>query len=317
MPALLASAPAKAILCGEHAVVYSSPAIAVPITQVHTSVRIQPWIQAPSGAVWIEAPDIHLSASRSDLPPTHPLSVLLNLIESDLRRGPLPAFRMKITSTIPVASGLGSGAAVSVAVLRAVYAFVSRPLPQERLNELAYQVEKVHHGTPSGIDNTVITYARPVFFQRGHPLQFLRIAQPFTLVLANSGQPSRTADVVAEVRRAWQENPETYQDYFNQIASLVNRARAALETGDHPTLGQLLDHNHALLQQINVSSPILDTLVQAARQAGALGAKLSGAGRGGNLIALAQPECAPEIAAALTQAGAKNVFITTVEAVHE
>ena len=313
MPAISARAPAKAILFGEHAVVYGRPAIAVPLTQVQARVTILAEPLAPSGRIWIEAPDTGLNSALSDLPEDHPLQILVRSLTQALVINHLPALCLRINSTIPVAAGLGSGAAVSVAALRAMSGFLGHLLDDEQVNTLAFQVEKAYHGTPSGIDNTVVTYARPIYFVRERPFELLKVAAPFTLVIGDSGIPSPTASAVAGVRARWQAKPRPYEALFDEVAAVVNAARQVIETGAPEKLGPLMDENHRLLQKIGVSSPELDRLVEAAKQAGAWGAKLSGGGQGGNMLALAAPEQAVTIAAALTQAGAVRTIVSVVQ----
>lgn len=313
MPSFTASAPGKAILLGEHAVVYDRPAIAVPVTQVRARVVVNPAPDHPTGSVEIQAPGIGLHAWLADLPSDHPLAAAIQLTLSALRLSRLPACRLRITSTIPVAAGLGSGAAVSVAILRALSAFLGRPLGDEQVCALAYEVEKLHHGTPSGIDNTVITYARPVYYRRSQPIQTLKVGAPFTFVLADTGIASPTALAVGDVRQAWQANPGAYERLFDAIAQIVQQARQAIETGDPAALGPLMSANHSYLQQMGVSSPELDRLVDAALANGALGAKLSGAGRGGNMLALVDPAHCERVADALAAAGAHQTITTSVQ----
>ena len=161
-----ASAPGKVILFGEHAVVYGRPALAVPVTQVHADVKVE---DSPAPGIWVDAPDISLHGEISSLPATHALASVIHNIFRTLKISSPPPLAIRITSTIPVASGLGSGAAVSVALIRALSSTVNHPLSDEQVNALAYETEKLHHGTPSGIDNTVITYAKPVYFIKQPP----------------------------------------------------------------------------------------------------------------------------------------------------
>ncbi len=313
MPATTATAPGKIILLGEHAVVYGQPALAVPVKQVQARATVAAAPQLDPGEILLLAPEVHLQAPWSQLPSQHPLVVAIRLTLEALGLSRPPALRIRITSTIPVAAGLGSGAAVTVALVRALSRFLGRPLPDEQVNAIAYEVEKIHHGTPSGIDNTVVTYALPVYFVRGQPVETFRVGRPFTLIIGDTGLPSPTAETVAAVRRAWQAEPQRYEALFAAVGDLVRRARQAIEAGRPTALGPLMDENHALLQQMGVSSPELDALVAAARQAGALGAKLSGGGRGGNMIALApDPTVAQAIAQALRAAGAARTWVTTV-----
>jgi mevalonate kinase len=309
MPAIKASAPGKVILFGEHAVVYNRPALAVPVKQVQAQAYI---LANPRGKSQIEAPDIGFKGDLDVLPAGHPLVLAIEGVRSALGLDHLPAFRLKITSTIPIASGLGSGAAVSVAIARAVSAFLGQPLPDEKISQIAFRVDQTHHGTPSGIDNTVIAYAQPVWFVRGQPFERFHCAAPFTLIIADTGLASPTGLVVGDVRRRWLENPSAIEPLFNRIGAIVREARGLIEIGRPEELGPLMLANHAILQTLDVSSPELDRLVDCAQREGALGAKLCGGGRGGNMIALVRPDKAGAIAAALCQAGAKRTIITQV-----
>lgn len=305
-----ASAPGKIILFGEHAVVYGRPALAVPVTQVHADVEVTDVLRA---GIRVQAPDIGLDAELHSLAHT---DALRNAIENTLRSlgASAPAYlNIRITSTIPVASGLGSGAAVSVAIVRALAAYFGRTIGDEQVSALAYETEKLHHGTPSGIDNTVVTYARPVYFVRAQPIETFHAGRPFTIVIGDTGIPAPTRESVGDVRKLWEVNKKRWEKVFTQVGEIAQQARKTIETGKLDTLGALMDENHALLQEMSVSSPELDKLVLMARAAGADGAKLSGGGRGGNMIALARPERAGQVAAALMAAGAKRTLVTVVE----
>jgi mevalonate kinase len=314
MPAIFATAPGKAILFGEHAVVYGRPAIAVPVTQVQAKAVVTPLIPALSGTVRVDAPGISLSASLSDLPLEHPLAAALHGVFTALGVDPPPAMTVRITSTIPVASGLGSGAAVSVAVIRAVSSYLGQPLPDRQVSALAYEVEKIHHGTPSGIDNTVIAFRKPVYFVRGEPIQPIQAGARLTLVIADTGVSSPTAHAVGMVRAGWAQDQAAFEARFDAIGAIANAALGAITAGSLAQIGRLMNENQTLLEQIGVSSPEIERLVKSARSAGALGAKLSGAGCGGNMIALANDaQDAELIAAALRSDGAVHTLITSIE----
>lgn len=312
MPAFTATAPGKMILFGEHAVVYGRPAIAVPVSQVRARAVVSADPLAPSGKVRVLAPDIGLEADLADLPDSQPLRRALDLTLAELGLSRSPACTVRISSTIPLAAGLGSGAAVSVAVIRAFTAFLGRQLPDERISAVAFEVEKLHHGTPSGVDNTVVTYARPVYFVRGQPIETLRVPAVLHFVIGDTGVSSPTAIAVGDVRKAWQADPSQYERLFEAVGELVQQARAAIETGRSQRLGALMDENQHLLAEMGVSSPELERLSAAARAAGALGAKLSGGGRGGNMIALVAAEQSQPVADALRSAGATRTIETEV-----
>ena len=306
---LKASAPGKIILFGEHAVVYGRPGLAVPVTQVHADVEVS---DGSRSGIWIDAPDINLHAELNTLPSDHPLASVIHNFLFLSRVSLFPNLEIKITSTIPVASGLGSGAAVTVALVRALSSHLNYSLADEEVNTFAYEIEKLHHGTPSGIDNTVVTYARPVYFIKGQPIKIFHVGQPFTIVIGDTGISAPTKESVADVRRLWMNDKARWESVFDKIGEISFTARRAIEAGKSEILGELMNENHALLQKLMISSPELDGLVEAARDAGALGAKLSGGGRGGNMIALVQPEGSEAVASALMSAGAKRTLSTIV-----
>ena len=304
-----ASAPGKIILFGEHAVVYGQPALAVPVTQVQAEVRID---RIFSPGIRINAPNIQLNEKLDDLAPTHPLAATVRNTLAALEVDSLSSAAILIRSSIPVASGLGSGAAVSVAIIRALAQQLKKTLTDEQVSELAYETEKLYHGTPSGIDNTVVTYAKPVYFIKGQPIEILRVKKPFTIVIGDTGIPASTKESVRDVRVQQHKRTDRYETLFAAIGSISDTARQLIESGMPESLGPLMDENHALLRNMKVSSPELDNLVEAARVAGALGAKMSGGGRGGNMIALVQAGKAAAVARSLKEAGATNTIVTKV-----
>ena len=340
-----ASAPAKLILCGEHAVVYGRPAIAGPLGGIRARVAIDP--APPGSGITFDAPDIGRRWSLAAAP-DEPLSALAVRVCRELGVAP-PDVRVSINSPIPIAGGMGSGAAVATALVRALAAHLGYELAPEIVAALVYESERRLHGTPSGIDNTVIAFERPIWFVRQPTadsgwkpgignrepgaenedpwridtqhatrrmpqatIEPIAIATPLTLLIGDTGVRSATRLPVGAVRQGWQADPARYEALFDQIGALVWHARAALAQGAVVQLGTLLDQNHALLQQIGVSSPELDRLVEAARAAGALGAKLSGAGWGGVMLALVAPQTRERVRAALAAAGATQVLETTI-----
>jgi mevalonate kinase len=304
------SAPAKIILFGEHAVVYGKPALAVPVSSLRAYATVEPSEQGfhIASAELDQMIPISINGSTLD----NALALTARLVLQKWERSP-PNIIIRLHSDIPIASGLGSGAAVSTALARALCAALGLSADETSLNALVYEVEKVYHGTPSGIDNTVIVYERPVYFVREQPIETLTIGQPFRLVIADTGVSASTRVAVAGVRALYNSQQAEVQVILDEIGRLVVQARHAIESGQAEALGALMTQNHALLQQLTVSSPELDHLVSAALSAGALGAKLSGGGRGGNMIALVTPETEAQVTNALKQAGAVRLFATTVQ----
>jgi len=314
MPAISCSAPGKVILCGEHAVVYEHPAIAVPVFEGSTKCTIVAKPTAPHDETIIIAPNIALKCYLKCLVEKHPIRVAINLVLDKLHIDHLPVCEIRIQSTLPTAAGLGSSASTSVALIRAISTFLGHTFTDEEVNQLAFEIEKIHHGTPSGIDNTVITYAKTLFYLKGQSSEFIVPGKQVTLVIADTGIKGSTSKAVSNVRQGYQENKEVYSSLFNQIGQLVESAKISFINGDLISLGNTLTENHKLLQKIEVSCDKLDVLVEAALSQGALGAKLSGGGLGGNMIALVDPDQAKSMATTLLSKGAVNTLITHIPA---
>lgn len=308
----LASASGKAILFGEHAVVYGQPAIAVPLSQIRTTVQVESLDPGTTG-VLIDAPDISQSYWLHEAGRDDPLASAVRLTLDELGMEAPVDVHLTIHSQLPIASGLGSSAAVSVAVIRALSAHLAKPLEVETISKIAYTVECIHHGTPSGIDNTVVAYEKPVYFVREHKPELIPISTPLNLVIGDTGVAISTTIPVSLLRERWEQDPGTYGKWFEEIGEIVIKARTILETGSIESLGALMDQNQILLEDMGLSSLELQRLIGAARESGALGAKLSGAGMGGIMLALVEPDSAQIVETALRKAGAKQVFITEVD----
>jgi mevalonate kinase len=309
-----ATAPGKIILFGEHAVVYGQPAIAAPVSQVRATAVIQ---NNPTRGIRLIAPDLGSNILLHDADSDDAVAAVIYQFQTAAELKTLPDLTITVSSQIPIASGLGSGAAITAAVIRALATHLGLAdlLSDEWVSEQTYEVEKIHHGTPSGIDNTVVAYERPVYFVRQQPrnrIEPFAVAQPLRLLVADTGIRSSTKDVVGDVCRKWQNDLSTFNAIFSGCGHIANIARLAIEQGDIIQVGKLMTENHALLQKMTVSEPTLDELVEVALKAGALGAKLSGAGRGGNMIALVDEERETAVATALLSKGAKNVLTTTI-----
>jgi mevalonate kinase len=310
MPLIFANAPGKIILFGEHAVVYGQPAIAIPVNQLKATAHVMPNPQGQPGVVLIQAPQIQLDSPLSDLPDEHPIAAAVHLAFKAASINQPPSFTLHISSTIPIAAGMGSSAAISVAILRALTNFFGKVLPPEQISELAFNVEEIHHGTPSGIDNNVIAHQKPVVYRRHQPIEFLSVKQPTHWVIGDTGEKTPTLETVADVRRQYLADPAYFNAFFEEIGDISGQAQEGLIEANLPLLGGLMDQNQSLLERIGVSSPKLEHLIQAAKEAGAQGAKLSGGGRGGNMIALAPSNKTADIQAALIDAGATQVITT-------
>lgn len=303
----LESACAKIILFGEHAVVYGRPAIAVPLTQLRARARIA--ARADTGIV-VHVRDQARTFRLEEAADDDPLAVITRLTIESLKVG--GDFELWIESDIPLASGLGSGAAVSAAIVRAIAAFGGRVLAAEQVSKLVYETERLYHGSPSGIDNTVIAYEKPMRFTRALGPKLIQISRPFTLVIANTGKSSPTKVSVGDVRRGRELDPARYETIFDEIEMIVDDALKALASGENDSLGGLMTRNQEKLRELDVSSNEIEHLLNAGMHAGAAGGKLSGGGRGGNVIFYVNEDQADNLKERLLGAGATDVIVTQV-----
>lgn len=305
-----ANASGKVILFGEHAVVYGRPAIAVPVSEVQAKATIEP---GPSGqGLVVHAPDLEKRVVVREAPIGEPLAHIVRASMKAMLRAGDPDLTITVTSHVPIARGMGSGAAVSTAIARALTRHYACWFASQAISDLVFETEVIYHGTPSGIDNTVIAFEKPVYFVKDATREIFWVGEPFLLAIADTGIQSSTREVVGDLRRRHDANPTRYDPLFDRIGEITTRARLAMEKGEIGLLGRLMDDNHTILQQLEVSCPELDRLIMAAREGGALGAKMSGSGWGGNMIALVSQENRGRLDMMLRLAGASNVIITEV-----
>jgi mevalonate kinase len=191
------------------------------------------------------------------------------------------------------ASGVGASAAQCTSLSRALNATFNLNLSEKQINEAAYEGEKAYHGTPSGIDNTASTYGGLIWFVKNlnggeNIMDLLQSPTKMPLVIINSGITASTTEVVADVRDLKEEYPEKFKKIFNKYEDLAKTAKNALLEGKINIIGDLMNQNHKLLQEITVSGDINDFLVEISLENGAIGAKMTGTGRGGLVIALTE-----------------------------
>jgi hydroxymethylglutaryl-CoA reductase len=268
------AAPGKVILLGEHAVVYGRTALAASIDRF-----VEVTIAAGASS--------HLMAARHAVP----LPALERAAELT---GLDPAgIAAAAAADLPAGVGLGSSAALSVALIRALARFAGQPVSDAVVCARAFEIEKIFHGFPSGIDNTIATYGGLIAFRRGDTVKPLATARSIPLVIALGRAPRETQKTVRGLRQRWENSPALYEPLFDEIDHLVNQALQAMTTGDLPMTGALMNANHRLLQRLEISTEELDEMVALARDSGALGAKLTGGGGGGAVICLCDADREP------------------------
>ena len=274
----------KVILFNEHFVVYGLPAIASAIgakTIALVERRLGSGVEINDERSETEGYKAEKAGQQKES-----LDLMLNFMNIDAKNN---AYRLTLTGDLLAASGVGASAASCVAIARAFSEELGLNFSDDRVNEVAYEGEKGYHGTPSGIDNTAATYGGLIWYKRegsSHHMERMKLKKPVEIVMGNTGLVSDTKAVVGVVKERKEKDPERYASIFKDAERLVHDARKQLEAFHLEEVGYYMDQNHTLLQQIGVSCSELDLLVDIARNNGALGAKLTGTGRGGYMVAL-------------------------------
>jgi len=274
----------KVILFNEHFVVYGIPAVVSAVGAKTTALVVR---KPGSG--------YDLRDERSETPgykaeklqqQKESLDIMLKFMNIDTQQD---HYEITLRGDLIAASGVGASAASCAAIARAFSQELGLNFSDEKVNEAAYEGEKGYHGTPSGIDNTAATYGGLIWYRREGSAQLMermQLREPVEIVMGNTGKVADTKTVVAGVRERKEKEPEKYGRLFQSADELVRTARKELEDFNLEKVGTYMNENHRLLQEIGVSSPELDALVKLARDSGALGAKLTGTGRGGYMVAL-------------------------------
>ncbi|WP_162150587.1 mevalonate kinase [Acholeplasma equifetale] len=273
-------ATGKIILMGEHSVVYGKPAIALPFNQVQISVKIYK----------TDRPITISSYYHNGLLDEAPkelfgIKQLIQIVMVYLKQ-PFFGIHVDIESNVPVQRGLGSSAAVSIAVVRSLFDAFDVELTQEKLNYFVDIAEQIHHENPSGLDAMTITSGKALFFQKDLGQSVISLKMDAVLVVADTGKKGLTKEAVSEVRKLWQDNPTVVNPILDRLEELTKNVKNFLENNEVIRLGLAMTEAHQLLKLMNVSDEKLEKFVDLSLKNGALGAKLTGGGRGGCMIAL-------------------------------
>ncbi len=273
----------KAILFNEHFVVYGIPSIVSAIGN-YTIAKINS----------SQKNGYELNDNRGATPgykegklEQQKISIenIINKMNLDIQK---KGVNIELCGNLYAASGIGASAASCVAIARALSNYYNLNLSDEEINEIAYEGEKGYHGTPSGVDNTASTFGGLIWFEKSdnNVIEKIEIPNPIEVVMGNTGKVANTELAVNGVRERKNNNPQKYKEIFNRAENIAYLAKRAFKEEDYAELGKLMNENHKLLQQIEVSTKELDFLVNIAREHGSYGAKLTGGGLGGNIIAL-------------------------------
>ena len=297
----------KVILLGEHAAVYDKHVLALPLPDAIVA-RVS--TMRDSSRLVIPAWGIDQEISLSSVAGAADAAVALIMRKLQITG---QHFHVDVEARIPAAMGLGASAAIAVAVIRAFDLQLGLGLDNRMVDALAFECEKLAHGTPSGIDNNLATYCEPVLYTRStasrtKPIQLSEVPP---LVIASSGQRGITKDMVAGVAVRYAANRTLYDTIFNEIDELSVAGAIALRDRDYHALGAMMNVCHGFLNAIEVSTPELEKMVHIARANGAVGAKLTGAGGGGSVVALCPGRC-EDVAFSLKRAGYAIIRYQTV-----
>ena len=295
----------KVILLGEHSVVYGRHAIAVPAP---LSVRVK--VEDSGEGVTLLIPSWGIEYQLDKEPDQRqsfekPAGAILDQLKLSNKDMTIEVF-----PDIPRGMGLGGSAAIAVAIIKGLSNHYNLALSDDEVNRMAFESEKIAHGNPSGIDNTMATFGQPIIFRSGKtPLvEPLNINDNLSLVLGFARSEGSTATMVGNVQRGWKRNTSIFEKIFDDIDQLVLKSVAAIQDKDLNTLGEMMNLCQGMLNALQVSTPELERLISIARAAGALGAKLTGGGGGGAIVALTHEESS--VAEAIESEGFETLSFT-------
>jgi mevalonate kinase len=299
----MATGHGKVILFGEHSVVHGRPALALAV-EGGAEVRAAP--AAATSRLYIEPWNVDVDTGSETNEGREPLQRALRIARGFYDDAVELSLRAEMR--LPSGAGMGSSAALGVAVLRAMDEARGITRSNDEIYERSLAWERVFHGNPSGVDNAMATHGGMAVFKKGEPLKRIVPRRRVRLVAAYSGASSSTKDMVASVARQYEREPARIGKLFDAIANIVSNGKLALELGELKDLGQLMTLNHKLLSALLLSTSELETMIAAAHEAGALGAKVTGAGGGGCMIALVDTDAQREAVRAALNALGKTVY---------
>lgn len=310
MKMVLSTAPGKCILFGEHAVVYGFPAIAMAIS-LNSNCIIE---EIEENKIELVLTNYNQSVISSDLkqfllkipPQFEQIGYGLKIINSRYKTE-FKKMRITISSSLFPSSGLGSSASISVALIRAISEFYDLFLEKEEISKIAYDMEKIVHGTPSGIDNTICTYGKIIFFQESK-FHFIEVPNEFMILVTYTNIEHNTKKAIEELKKLKNEQQVFCDLIFERIGTYTEIAELELNNGNLIEIGNLMNSNQKLLASLNLSNEVINEILRISFENGAYGSKLTGAGLGGCVISVGDKTTLENLSSVLNNKGFKSLL---------
>lgn len=299
----------KIIIFGEHFVVYGLPAIASAVGDM-TVVKIE---NSDKYELIDNRPATEGYKIKKQGEMERSMKLILDFMKIDVKKDPV---KITLSGNLFCTSGIGASAAMATSVARAFSDLFGMDLNDEQINRISYEGEKGSAANPSGIDNTCATFGGLLWFEKNleggeNKIDLIKTKGPMNIVLGSTGITQVTSEVVADVKRAKEAEPDKYKRIFRDYEQLVSEGKKALEDYDIQKLGELMNRNHSLLKEMNLSCKEAEEIIETAKANGAIGGKITGTGRGGYTILLTpDKEIQEKVAKAIEEKGYRTMKTT-------
>jgi len=282
-----AFAPGKAILFGEHFILYGCPALSIAINLYSKALAEE----RKDGKIYIYSKNLNAEKNLPKDLSDKAFKLIKLAVDEVLNIKPQNSgLTLTIESQIPPAAGLGSSAATAVSTIASTAELFNLNITRDKIIELAFSPEKFIHGKPSGIDHATSTLGGIIYYEPGSGFKKLNASLEIQALIAYSGIPKATKEQIIKVKEYMEKNEKRKKLILSEFKEIIASAIDALKNKDLEMLGKLMNQNQKLLKEIKVSNDILDKIIKVAVKNGALGAKITGAGGGGSIIILVTEE---------------------------